>query len=171
MNSKIIMVTGGQRCGKSEFAENMALELADVPVYLATSAVENDEDFRERVKIHRERRGPRWITVEEPLNVGAAVPDGKVVLVDCVTLWATNVFFASGENVTRTIEQIFSQLSLITDKESTVIFVTNEIGLGGVSENALQRRFTDVQGRVNQKIASMSEAVYLIISGLPVKIK
>lgn len=171
MECRIIMVTGGQRSGKSEFAEAMALGLAENPVYLATSAVADDKEFQERVRIHQQRRGPRWTTVEEPLHVGSAAPDRSVVLVDCVTLWATNVFFSSGEDVGGALAVISAEIDELKRKSSTFIFVTNEIGLGGISENSLQRRFTDLQGRVNQLIASLADEVYLIVSGIPVKIK
>lgn len=171
MECKIIMVTGGQRCGKSEFAEAMALRLAENPVYLATSVVTDDEEFQERVRLHRQRRGVRWTTVEEQVQVGSVAPDDRVVLVDCVTLWATNVFFSCGEDVSQALTLITAEIDRLRSKSSTFIFVTNEIGLGGVSENAMRRRFTDLQGRVNQLIATLAEEVYLIVSGIPVKIK
>ena len=96
---KIILVTGGQRSGKSEFSEKLALEHSDTPVYLATARVADDE-FRERVRKHKARRGPNWSTIEEEIFLSRHDLSQKTVLIDCVTMWVTNVFFASGEDVT-----------------------------------------------------------------------
>lgn len=168
---KIIFVTGGQRSGKSVFAEELALSLSSRPVYIATATV-GDDDFRRRVEIHKERRGNSWTTFELPLHISEArLSASDVVLFDCVTLWATNAFFASGENLDYALEFMFSELEKILASQATFIFVTNEIGLGGTSPNALQRAFTDLQGSINQKIACMADEAYMILSGIPVKIK
>lgn len=167
----IIMVTGGQRSGKSKFAENLALSKSQTPVYIATARI-FDEDFRHRVEIHKERRGRRWTTFEVPLEVDKIMLSREdVVVFDCVTLWATNWFFECKEDVSSAFEEMKARLDILLASEATFIMVTNEIGLGGTSENAMQRKFTDLQGSINQHIASLADEVYMIVSGIEVKIK
>ena len=138
---RIILITGGQRSGKSSKAEELALNLSDNPVYMATAHVW-DEEFRERVRRHQARRGPQWTNIEEEINLSRHDMTGRVVVIDCVTLW-----------------------------DATYIFVTNEIGSGGISDNAIQRQFTDLQGWMNQYIASKADEVILMVSGIPVEVK
>ncbi|MCM1490653.1 MAG: bifunctional adenosylcobinamide kinase/adenosylcobinamide-phosphate guanylyltransferase [Muribaculum sp.] len=167
----ITLVTGGQRSGKSAFAEKLTLERCAKPVYIATARVW-DEEMRKRVKIHQQRRGEEWTNIEECLKVGdIEIPDESTVLLDCLTLLSTNWFFECEENSEEALIQIKTQLSDLLKKNANFVLVTNEIGLGGISENALQRKFTDLQGCVNQFVASLADEVYLIISGIPVKIK
>lgn len=172
---KIILITGGQRSGKSQYAESMALSLSDNPVYIATAHVW-DEEFKERVEKHQQRRGPQWENIEEERNLGSIYIYNKVALIDCLTLWATNFFFAgSCENsipdVDKCLEEIKAEFDKFTNQDATFIFVTNEIGNGGVSGNAIQRRFTDLLGWLNQYVAKKADEVYLTVSGIPVKIK
>lgn len=172
---KIILITGGQRSGKSQYAESMALSLSDNPVYIATAHVW-DEEFKERVEKHQQRRGPQWENIEEERNLGSIYIYNKVALIDCLTLWATNFFFArSSENsipdVDKCLEEIKAEFDKFTNQDATFIFVTNEIGNGGVSGNAIQRRFTDLLGWLNQYVAKKADEVYLTVSGIPVKIK
>lgn len=165
------MITGGQRSGKSLFAEHLALSRSDKPCYLATARV-YDEEFRKRVDAHKARRGARWVNFEIPLRVsGAGIGEGDVVLLDCLTLLATNWFFECGEDVKSTVNSVTAELEALFSRKADFIVVTNEIGLGGVSPNALQRRFADVQGAVNQWVAERASQVYLVVSGIPVKIK
>ena len=168
---RIIMITGGQRSGKSVFAENMALELSPKPTYLATARV-FDEEMRRRVKIHQDRRGNQWRNIESPLSIEAfKFTPNEVVLIDCLTLWATNWLFEKKENVDEALTALKSQIELLISSGAILIVVTNEIGLGGVSANMLQRRFTDLQGMINQYVSSIADEVYMVISGIPVKIK
>lgn len=167
---KIIMVTGGQRSGKSARAEAMALSLSPLPVYVATARIW-DEDFRRRVEAHKERRGPEWTNIEEPAALSRLDMTGRVVLVDCVTLWATNIFFEHGEDPAKALEVLKDEFYKFTSHDATYIFVTNEIGLGGISENTMQRRFTDLQGSANQLIAASADEVYMLISGLELRLK
>ena len=166
---KIILITGGQRSGKSAEAERLALSLSDSPVYLATAHVW-DEEFRERVRRHQERRGPQWTNIEEERQLSRHDVTGRVVVIDCVTLWLTNFFFETSE-VESTLAATKAEFDRFTAQEATFIFVTNEIGLGGVSTNAVQRRFTDLQGWMNQYIAARADEVILMVSGIPVRIK
>ena len=167
--SKVILITGGQRSGKSGHAEQLALSLTDSPVYLATAHIWDDE-FRERVRRHQERRGQQWTNIEEERYLSRHDLTGRVVVVDCVTLWLTNFFFDNND-VDQTLTAAKDEFDRLTQQDATFIFVTNEIGLGGVSDNALQRRFTDLEGWMNQHIAQQADEVILMVSGIPVKIK
>lgn len=171
----LILITGGQRSGKSEMAERLALELSDAPVYIATATVTpGDTEMERRVAAHKARRGPRWTSVEEPLSPARYAGNiaGRTVLVDCLTLWATNLFFANEDNDMVAFEAFSREFdALLAAGCGNLILVTNEIGLGGISPNAMQRRFTDLQGRVNRLAAERADSVYLMISGIPLHIK
>ena len=163
---KIILITGGQRSGKSTKAEELALQLSENPVYLATAHIW-DEEFRERVRKHQERRGSEWTNIEEEIYLSKHNLTGRVVVIDCVTLWLTNWLQASDNP----LEQAKAEFDKFTTPDAIFIFVTNEIGSGGTSTNALQRRFTDLQGWMNQYIAQKADEVILMVSGIPVRIK
>lgn len=166
---RIILITGGQRSGKSSHAEQLALSLSPNPVYLATAHIW-DEEFRDRVRRHQERRGSQWTNIEEERELSRHDVAGRVVLIDCVTLWLTNFFFENSD-VDQTLSTVKAEFDKFTAQDATFIFVTNEIGSGGVSENALQRKFTDLEGWMNQYIAQQADEVILMVSGIPVKIK
>jgi adenosylcobinamide kinase/adenosylcobinamide-phosphate guanylyltransferase len=167
---RIILITGGQRSGKSTKAEELALSLSENPVYMATAHIW-DEEFRERVRRHQERRGSQWTNIEEETALSKHDMTGRVVVIDCVTLWLTNFFFANESNTDISIELAKAEFDAFTSKDATYIFVTNEIGSGGVSDNAIQRKFTDLQGWMNQYIAQKADEVILMVSGLPIVIK
>ena len=167
---KIILITGGQRSGKSNKAEELALSLSSNPIYVATAHIWDDE-FRERVRKHQERRGPQWTNIEEEIYLSRHDLSGRVAVIDCVTLWLTNFFYANDSDVNKSLEAAKAEFDAFTQHDATYIFVTNEIGSGGVSENALQRKFTDLQGWMNQYIASKADEVIWMVSGIPVKIK
>lgn len=170
--AKLILITGGQRSGKSQHAEEMALKLSPNPVYLATSRIW-DEEFHQRVIRHQERRGPDWTNVEEPLFLSQHIAEGKTILIDCLTLWTTNWFFDHQDWTTdQLLDAIKQELRKIREcKAENIILVTNEIGMGGTSSNELQRKFTDLLGWVNQYAASLADDVILMVSGIAVKIK
>lgn len=190
---KIILITGGERSGKSVYAEQLALSLSSNPVYLATARIW-DEEFRQRVAIHRERRGPQWTNIEEEKHLSRHDLTGRTVLVDCVTLWATNFFFdhrpqaalpahdgtetverrqarAGIRQVEETLQAIQEEFMRFTAQDATFIFVTNEIGMGGTSEHPAQRRFTDLQGGINRYIAEKADRVVFLVSGCPLIVK
>ena len=167
---KIILITGGQRSGKSTKAEALTLELSDNPVYLATAHIW-DEEFRARVQKHQERRGPEWTNIEEEKYLSKHDLTGRVVVIDCVTLWLTNWISTETTDIDTILTAAKQEFDRFTAPDATYIFVTNEIGLGGVSTNQLQRRFTDLQGWMNQNIAQKADEVILMVSGIPVKIK
>lgn len=166
----IVLVTGGQRSGKSGYAQKLALSLSANPVYLATSRVW-DEEFRQRVLRHQADRGPEWTNIEEEKYLSRHNLDGRVVIIDCVTLWGTNFFFDNDSNVELSLRELKEEFNRLVEQQAYLIFVTNEIGLGGVSPDPIQRKFTDLQGWLNQYIASRADEVILMISGIPMKIK
>lgn len=167
---QIILITGGARSGKSSYAEKMALKLSPNPIYMATARVW-DEEFRQRVIKHQQARGPEWTNIEEEKELSKYDVTGRVVLIDCVTLWCTNYFFENQGNVKQALESVKQEFDRFTAQEATFIFVTNEIGMGGTSENELQRKFTDMQGWMNQYVAAQADEVTLMVCGIPVKIK
>lgn len=170
------MITGGQRSGKSQYAERLALSLSPEPVYVATAHVWDDE-FRRRVEIHQQRRGAQWINIEEEKYLSRHDIIGRVAVIDCITLWCTNFFFDRGKaeweqpSVDEALTAVKAEFDRFTAQDATFIFVTNEIGSGGVSDNAIQRRFTDMEGWMNQYVAEKADEVVLMVSGIPVKIK
>ena len=170
----IYLITGGQRSGKSVYAENLALSLAPNPIYMATAHVWDDE-FRQRVQIHQQRRGAQWTNIEEERELSRHDVTGRTVLIDCCTLWATNYLFDTDDNapnrVQRVLEALKKEFDRFTSQDATFIFVTNEIGLGGVSPNKLQRQFADVLGLLNQYIASRADRVTMLVSGIALNIK
>ena len=175
---RIILITGGQRSGKSSKAEELALSLSDHPVYMATAHIW-DEEFSERVRRHQERRGPQWTNIEEEMTLSKHDVTDRVVVIDCVTLWLTNILYSEElrvkseefANLNSSLNLAKAEFDKFTETDATYIFVTNEIGSGGVSDNALQRKFTDLQGWMNQYIASKADEVILMVAGIAVKIK
>lgn len=167
---KIIFITGGQRSGKSSFAQKTALSLSHTPVYLATSRIWDDE-FRQRVERHKADRGPEWTNIEEEKFLSKHDLSGRTIVIDCVTLWATNFFFDLDSDVNKALISIKEEFNRFTAQDATFIFVTNEIGLGGVSDNQVQRQFTDLQGWTNQYIAQHADQVYMMVAGIPLQVK
>lgn len=170
--TRIIMVTGGQRSGKSEFAEKLTLSLSSNPLYLATARV-LDSEMERRVELHRRRRGDEWSCAEHPLHPSKAHGlQGKIALLDCITMLATNHFLELDCDCAQAAEAMIKEIDALLDcGADTIIAVTNEIGLGGINADPVQRAFTDLQGRVNSYLASKAEEVYMIVSGLPLKLK
>ena len=171
--SRIILVTGGGRSGKSAFAESL-LEGASGKVYIATAPCV-DGEMRERIRAHRERRdGGGWHTIEEETDlVGAlahaAADGGQAVLIDCLTLWLNNMLYhKSPPPCDDTISNLIAAAQAF---QGTVVMVLNEVGLGGVSENALTRRFCDLSGRCGQLVAAAADEVYFVVCGLPMRVK
>ncbi len=167
---KIILITGGQRSGKSSYAQQLALSFSKNPVYLATSRVWDDE-HAQRIARHKKDRGSEWTNIEEDKYLSKHTLEGKTILIDCVTLWATNFFFDLKADTEQALEELKKEFNLFTTQNAQFIFVTNEVGMGGMSENELQRKFADLQGWLNQYIASKADEVFLMVSGINVKIK
>ncbi|WP_436798737.1 bifunctional adenosylcobinamide kinase/adenosylcobinamide-phosphate guanylyltransferase [Mesorhizobium escarrei] len=163
------LVIGGARSGKSAHAERLATACPAPWAYIATAQAYDDE-MRERIAPHRARRGDGWTTIDAPLDlVGAieALPDGRPVLIDCLTLWLTNQMLAE-----RDIEAECRGLADVLSRPRGPWFVvSNEVGQGIVPDNALARRFRDAAGRLNQQVAAVADAVLLMVAGLPLKVK
>lgn len=168
--SYIHLITGGERSGKSTYAESEALRLSGQPVYLATARIW-DEEFRQRILRHQERRGPEWTNIEEDIRLSKHDFTGRVVLIDCITLWATNYFFDMQQDVDRALEALKKEFDTLVQQDATFIFVTNELGMGGMSESRTQRLFTQLQGWMNQHVAARADRVTLMVSGLPLTVK
>ena len=177
---KIILVTGGARSGKSQFAEKLALKIGGGrAAYIATAQIFDDE-MAYRVRLHKERRGKNWLTFESPFNadktITFAAKNFDVILFDCVTIYLSN--FLCNANLDDE-EKVFSDfknlienlISVAKNTSATVIFVSNEVGAGIVPENKLARKFRDLAGLANQMLANEAEKVFLTVAGLAVDVK
>ena len=164
----IELVIGGARSGKSRHAERLARAGGGPVVYVATGQA-LDAEMAERIAHHRQRRPANWRTVEEPVDLAGALrredAPGVCVLVDCLTLWLTNVLFAGRP------EAIEDLVGTLPGLRSHVVLVSNEVGWSIVPENALARRFRDEQGRLNQRVAAVADRVTLVAAGLPLCLK
>jgi adenosylcobinamide kinase/adenosylcobinamide-phosphate guanylyltransferase len=168
--AQITFITGGQRSGKSSFAQRLAEEKSESPVYLATAHIW-DEDFKSRVIRHQSDRGEQWQTIEEEIKISKHDLAGRVVLLDCITLWLTNIFYENKNDVDASLVSAQKEWNKFIAQDFTLIVVSNEIGMGVHAENEIARKFADLQGWVNQYIAQSAHEVQLMISGIPVKIK
>ncbi|ABS14591.1 MULTISPECIES: bifunctional adenosylcobinamide kinase/adenosylcobinamide-phosphate guanylyltransferase [Brucella/Ochrobactrum group] len=167
---KSVLVLGGARSGKSSYAEKMVESSGLQPLYLATGRA-FDKEMENRIAIHRDRRGSEWQTVEEPLDlVGALTLNAaadRFVLVDCLTLWLTNLMMAERDIATETA----SLVAMLPDLAGPVVFVSNEVGLGIVPENRMAREFRDHAGFLHQAVAAIADEVYFMAAGLPLRMK
>jgi adenosylcobinamide kinase / adenosylcobinamide-phosphate guanylyltransferase len=167
----ITLITGGERSGKSHYAENLAKNLSNKPMYVAT-ARKWDDDFQIRIDRHQKDRDEQWINIEKEKYLSEIDFSGKVAIIDCVTLWLTNFFVDTKNDVTLSLEQAKTEIDAIVNQQNTtIIIVTNEIGMGVHAETQIGRKFTELQGWMNQYIAQKADTVVLMISGIPVKIK
>ena len=184
MKSQIILCSGGARSGKSEFAERLALATAGRKAYVATGQA-FDEEMIDRIKKHQERRGEIWNNFEVPLHLAKEWKNisqsADVILIDCLTMFTTNHMMAHGSiqgqqdanqleaTVLTELETLLAAINSCEGK--TVIFVTNEIGLGIVPDNKLARYFRDIAGRVNRTVATAADKLYVTISGVTIELK
>jgi adenosylcobinamide kinase/adenosylcobinamide-phosphate guanylyltransferase len=177
--ANIILITGGSRSGKSAFAQTTAEALPGPRAYVATCPV-IDPETEEHIRKHREaRRGKGWETIEETVDLAGVIRRAgayRTLLVDCLTLWINNLLYAAerrGEHFTE--EAAADHCRELIDAcgafPGTVIFVTNELGMGIIPENETVRRFRDVAGRCNQEIAAAAKTVTLVVSGIPLELK
>lgn len=166
---ELTFLLGGARSGKSAHAERLIERLPAPWLYIATAQAFDDE-MRERIRQHRERRGDGWQTVDAPLDLVAAlnaVPDGQPVLVDCLTLWLTNHILADADCDARCAELA----DILARPRGPWFVVSNEVGLGIVPDNALARRFRDEAGRLNQRVAAVADRVLFMVAGIPMQVK
>ncbi|GED70522.1 adenosylcobinamide kinase/adenosylcobinamide phosphate guanyltransferase [Brevibacillus reuszeri] len=181
----VVLITGGARSGKSTFAEKYAAHLGTAGIYIATSPV-FDEELRERVNHHqlrREQSSFAWKTVEEPHLLADVLQSFKsradvvakesVILVDCLILWLSNLLLQAEKDnpMEHIMEKLAELLAVLEDYPGTVLLVTNEVGDGIVPEYPLGRLFRDLAGLMNQRVASISDQVFLVTAGIPVELK
>ncbi len=166
----ITFITGGARSGKSRFAQQLAEQRSDRPVYLATARVW-DDDFAARIRRHRADRDQRWETMEEEKWLSRHDLSGRTVVLDCVTLWLTNFFYDNGSEAELTLEEAKREWKAFIAREMDLIVVSNELGMGVHPENEAARKFADLQGWMNQFIAEDAGEVYLMLSGIAVKLR
>ncbi len=177
---RIIFITGGSRSGKSSYAQTLAEGMEGPRVYIATAPALDDE-MKTRIRTHKKvREGKGWITIEEGTDIVGAIESagkrGRVLLVECVTLWVNNLMYEA-ERLNRTVTETkvveLAKRAVAAGRamDCTLIFVSNEVGWGVIPDNPLARRFVDIAGRVNQAIALESDEAILIISGMPLKLK
>ena len=168
----VTLILGGARSGKSRRAETMACSMSEQPIYVATAPmIEGDAEWQARIDYHRRQRGSAWYLIEEEL---ALIPllqkhatHGQVVLVDCLTLWLSNLMFAG-----RDLESEVAELCrCLQELAGQVILVANEVGMGLVPENSEGRAFRDAQGRLNQAVAAVADRVEFVAAGLPIQLK
>jgi len=166
-----VLVLGGARSGKTGFAERLCMRSGARPAYLATAQALDDE-MRDRVRTHKQQRGGAFATIEEPLDLSGALSraarDHDAILVDCLTLWITNMIVAN-QNVAEAVDGLISTLGRIST--ARVILVSNEVGLGIVPDNAMARMFRDLAGSAHQRLAEICDDAYFIVAGLPLVLK
>jgi adenosylcobinamide kinase/adenosylcobinamide-phosphate guanylyltransferase len=167
-----LLITGGTRSGKSQYAERRALEMGARRLYIATAEAQ-DEEMARRIEEHRKRRAGGWTTVEEPVDLAEALTAwrgrGDVALVDCLTLWISNLLLRGDEKYAG--EKIDELLARLPHLDFSVLLVANEVGWGIVPDNPLARQFRDLAGRANQRIGAAADEVILMVAGIPMTVK
>lgn len=165
----VILVGGGARSGKSTHALELARQRGPRLVFLAT-AEPFDQEMEARIARHREHRGARFETIEEPLEIAAAIQkiDADAVVIDCLTLWLSNVMHSFGRDVDREAEKL---IAASRAAKTALIFVTNEVGCGIVPESTLGRDYRDHAGVLNQRVAAIADEVYWMVFGQPLRVK
>jgi adenosylcobinamide kinase/adenosylcobinamide-phosphate guanylyltransferase len=172
VNNEMVLVLGGARSGKSSWALKYAEEHYASCLFLATAEV-TDEEMEDRIRLHKEARGPRWRLVEEPVNIAEALEQkcegADVVLIDCMTIWQSNILMKTGaEKVPIYREKL---LEVLLKRERSVILVSNEVGAGIVPLHPLARQFRDLAGTLNQELAALADKVVMTVAGIPLFIK
>jgi adenosylcobinamide kinase/adenosylcobinamide-phosphate guanylyltransferase len=170
MSKRMIFITGGARSGKSRYAQELALRHSDRPVYVATARIW-DEEFRERIRLHRQDRDERWRSLEEQRHLSTLPLEGEVAVIDCVTLWITNFFSDTRADVNACLEICRREIDELAKKEAFLILISNEIGMGIHADTEAGRKFSDLQGWINQYIAAAADEVIFMVSGIPLTIK
>lgn len=170
------LVTGGQRSGKSRFAQQTCEAIAQKqgtrPLYLATAFRDGDAEFEQRILQHQRDRGDQWLTLELSSDLDECqFSTGQVVMLDCITLWLTQIYFQHDSDVESSMTEAKRQWSKFAQQPIHVIAVTNEIGMGVIPMESLSRRFVDLQGWMNQWLASEANRVDFMASGLPMNLK
>ena len=168
--SKLIFITGGARSGKSRYAQELALQYSDRPVYVATARIW-DEEFRHRIDRHRQERDERWTSMEEEKQLSRLPLDGRIVVIDCVTLWITNFFSDLHADIDACLAACRQEIDALAMQDAIFILISNEIGMGLHADTPAGRQFTDLQGWVNQYIAAKADQAIFMVSGIPLMLK
>ena len=163
-------ISGGERSGKSSYAQQLAESLSDSPFYLATSRIW-DADFKKRVDRHVSDRDERWTTIEEEKNISTVIPKKATVVVDCVTLWLTNFYVDTKNDLQHSLILAKNEIDKLSELDATIIVISNEIGMGLHADTEIGRKFTELQGWVNQYIAKKANKATFMVSGLPLTLK
>ena len=167
---KLYYISGGQRSGKSRYAQDLALQLSPRPVYLATSRAW-DDDHRQRIARHVADRDARWVTLGEEKYLSRLDLTGRMVVLDCVTLWLTNFFTDADYDVETALGQAQAEFDKLLTQECTLLVISNEIGMGLHATTEAGRKFTDLQGWLNQYIAQRADHAIFMVSGLPLTVQ
>lgn len=167
---RLIFITGGARSGKSRHAQELALQWSDNPVYVAT-ARQHDDEFKRRIRRHRQDRDDRWTSLEEEKHLSRLDLAGKVVVIDCITLWLTNFFIDLKYDVDACLETCRKEIDELCRQDAVLLIISNELGMGVHAETEIGRKFTDLQGWMNQYIAAKAGTVLLMVSGIPLIVK
>jgi adenosylcobinamide kinase/adenosylcobinamide-phosphate guanylyltransferase len=167
---KLIFITGGARSGKSRYAQELALQYSDHPVYVATARIW-DEEFRQRIDRHRQERDERWTSMEEEKQLSRLPLDGRVAVIDCVTLWITNFFTDLHADIDACLTACRQEIDALATRDAILILISNEIGMGLHADTPAGRQFTDLQGWVNQYIAAKADQAIFMVSGIPLILK
>lgn len=169
---RIVLVTGGAKAGKSRWAERGANRLAGDVTFIATAEA-RDAEMAARIEAHREARPAGWTTIEAPIDVPRVLRESttKVVILDCLTLWASNLLLGDGGSPSMVAERVDELLAIAEDKVGDLLVVTNEVGMGIVPDNELARAYRDVLGRTNARVAEAADQVVLMVAGLPVPVR
>lgn len=167
---ELYYISGGQRSGKSRYAQDLALQLSPSPVYLATSRAW-DDDHRQRIARHVADRDARWTTLEEEKYLSRLDLTGRVVVLDCVTLWLTNFFTDANYEVETALGQAQAEFDKLLTQDCTLLVISNEIGMGLHATTEAGRKFTDLQGWLNQYIAQRADHAIFMVSGMPLTVK
>lgn len=168
----IHFITGGARSGKSRYAQEQALQLSQNPIYLATAKQpKNDAEFSERIHRHQSDRDDRWTTIEEPLYPSQMQLKGNVVVIDCVTLWLTNIGGLYRYDTEQSLTALQTEIDTLAAMEGHFFIISNELGMGLHADTEIGRRFTDLQGWANQYIAAKAGKATFMVSGLPLHLK
>ncbi len=166
----IYYITGGERSGKSSYAQKLAEGLSEKPYYLATSRIW-DKDFENRVERHKNDRDERWTTIEEETKISTVIPENCVIVIDCVTLWLTNLYVDFEQNVEKALEFATYEIENLSKLNSKIIIISNEIGMGVHAQTHAARKFTELQGWTNQRIAKKADKAIFMVSGLQLTLK
>lgn len=166
----IYYITGGERSGKSSYAQNLALSLTVSPKYIATSRIW-DKDHQQRIDRHKSDRDMRWTSVEEEKHISKVIQKNDVAVVDCVTLWLTNFYMDTGHDRDESLKLAKAEFAKLLNIDATIIIISNEIGMGLHADTPMGRKFTELQGWMNQHIANHADKATFMVSGLPLILK